>query len=222
MADHVRFLEALSPDPRVDLNRLVYADWLEEQGHPLGELLRLQVEIARRGEGDSKVPVLHMREMTLLAAHEPLFYDLAEEFGPELAARDRLHGVIALSRRDPVAFACPACGDGRARRWSAFHPVGLNWRLNPMAAIPELLFGVRLPRVTLVCKGCWEEWARCAACRVLLSVRRWHELFRWDRCRCPHCDAEVQVLHNAISGGVLGLGSLAGRGLAALLGRGRS
>src|SRR5947209_1506964 len=35
------FLEAIEANPDDDTLRLIYADWLEEQGDPLGEFIRL-------------------------------------------------------------------------------------------------------------------------------------------------------------------------------------
>jgi uncharacterized protein (TIGR02996 family) len=44
-------LQALHADPADDATRLVLADWLEEQGDPRGELLRLHVTLHRRPAG---------------------------------------------------------------------------------------------------------------------------------------------------------------------------
>jgi carbon storage regulator len=38
------FLRAIAADPADEATRLVYADWLEERGDPLGEFLRLQCQ----------------------------------------------------------------------------------------------------------------------------------------------------------------------------------
>jgi carbon storage regulator len=38
------FLRAIEADPGDEATRLVYADWLEEHGDPLGEFLRLQCQ----------------------------------------------------------------------------------------------------------------------------------------------------------------------------------
>lgn len=40
------FLEMIREDPNSDEPRLVYSDWLEEQGDPLGKLIRIQCELA--------------------------------------------------------------------------------------------------------------------------------------------------------------------------------
>jgi uncharacterized protein (TIGR02996 family) len=46
MTDHEHFLQAILADPDSDTPRLIYADWLEEQGDPRGEFIRTQCEAA--------------------------------------------------------------------------------------------------------------------------------------------------------------------------------
>jgi uncharacterized protein (TIGR02996 family) len=43
---HDDFLNALRASPNDNVSRLVYADWLDEQGDPLAEFLRLEVQLA--------------------------------------------------------------------------------------------------------------------------------------------------------------------------------
>jgi uncharacterized protein (TIGR02996 family) len=66
------FLQAIQEDPDDDTPRLVYADWLEEQGNPDGaaraELIRTQVELARLGD-DPRRAALEGRAAALLLAH---------------------------------------------------------------------------------------------------------------------------------------------------------
>lgn len=47
MNDEDAFLAAIKSAPNDDLPRLVYADWLDEQGRPGGEFLRVDCDIAR-------------------------------------------------------------------------------------------------------------------------------------------------------------------------------
>ncbi|MBN9120321.1 MAG: TIGR02996 domain-containing protein [Planctomycetes bacterium] len=42
---HEEFLAALEKSPNDNVTRLVYADWLDEQGDPLAEFLRLEVRL---------------------------------------------------------------------------------------------------------------------------------------------------------------------------------
>src|ERR1700693_2748764 len=125
---HARFLLALSPDPRKDVNRLIYADWLEEQGHPLAELLRLQVAIRDRCENDPEIESLADRESAVLQTNERAFaeLELALEPQPEaqLALQER---VLGISRRHPVRFDCPRCHGTSAFRMDARNPMVLHW-----------------------------------------------------------------------------------------------
>ena len=50
------FLETIRQNPEDDAPRLVYADWLEEQGDIRAEFLRLEVEWARRQRAPVKAP----------------------------------------------------------------------------------------------------------------------------------------------------------------------
>jgi len=52
------FLEAIAEAPDEDTPRLIYADWLMEQGDPRGEFIRCQVELARMDEADPRYPEL--------------------------------------------------------------------------------------------------------------------------------------------------------------------
>jgi uncharacterized protein (TIGR02996 family) len=56
------FLEAIVADPDADGPRLVYADWLDEQGDPVrAEFIRTQIALARMAEEDPRRPELTAR-----------------------------------------------------------------------------------------------------------------------------------------------------------------
>src|SRR5262249_50649041 len=56
--------------PEDDGVRLIYADWLQENGQPeRAEFIRAQVELARLGEDDPRREALADRQDELLAAH---------------------------------------------------------------------------------------------------------------------------------------------------------
>jgi uncharacterized protein (TIGR02996 family) len=70
MASDESFLRAIIDDPEDDAVRLVYSDWLEEQGDPArvarAELIRLQIQEARRArEGLDADPKLEGRSRVL-------------------------------------------------------------------------------------------------------------------------------------------------------------
>ena len=57
------FLRDILEAPEDDGPRLVYADWLEENGQATrAEFIRLQVELARLSLGDARYPELRRRE----------------------------------------------------------------------------------------------------------------------------------------------------------------
>jgi len=52
------FLEQLAAQPGDDVTRLVYADWLDEQGDPRSQFLRTEHELAYLGETDARADSL--------------------------------------------------------------------------------------------------------------------------------------------------------------------
>jgi uncharacterized protein (TIGR02996 family) len=68
---HDLFLRSIIAEPTNDLPRLVYADWLEENGHPAqAEFIRVQCELAALPEDDPRCPGFEDREHELLNQHE--------------------------------------------------------------------------------------------------------------------------------------------------------
>src|SRR5262245_15431683 len=64
------FLAAIQEAPDDDAPRLVYADWLEEQGDAdRAEFVRLQCALARLDEDDEGRPALEARERALWKKH---------------------------------------------------------------------------------------------------------------------------------------------------------
>ena len=65
------FLSTIAEYPDDDGPRLVYADWLEERGDPLGEFIRVQCERAHAESGENMPDAesLLMRERELLESH---------------------------------------------------------------------------------------------------------------------------------------------------------
>ncbi len=65
------FLQAILEAPDDDTPRLIYADWLEDQGDPRGELIRLEAQLARLAADDPSRPALERRERRLFAEEAP-------------------------------------------------------------------------------------------------------------------------------------------------------
>lgn len=74
------FLQAIIDEPEDDGLRLIFADWLEENGSPLGEFIRVQIELSEISPWHPRRPVLEARELELLRRHGGDWY-------PERAGR---------------------------------------------------------------------------------------------------------------------------------------
>src|SRR5262249_24580085 len=67
---HAGFLTDICAHPEDDAPRLIYADWLEENGETArAEFIRLQIELARRPGEEDPPPALLQREGELLDRH---------------------------------------------------------------------------------------------------------------------------------------------------------
>jgi uncharacterized protein (TIGR02996 family) len=64
------FLQAILESPEDDLPRLVYADWLTDQGDPRGEFVHVQCLLARLPGEDPRRPHLEARQRQLLDRHQ--------------------------------------------------------------------------------------------------------------------------------------------------------
>ena len=71
MSDRLTFLRAIRASPDDDTVRLVFADWLDEHDDPLGEFIRVQIELEpiRFRIDNPRAVELHAREDELLRKH---------------------------------------------------------------------------------------------------------------------------------------------------------
>jgi uncharacterized protein (TIGR02996 family) len=67
MTSESDFRHAIFEAPDDDVPRLLFADWLEDQGDPRGELIRLQCHLARWEPDWRRRTQLQQREQELLA-----------------------------------------------------------------------------------------------------------------------------------------------------------
>ena len=97
------FLRAVLADPADDAPRLIYADWLDEQGDPRGEFVRVQCRLAQLPAGHEAVGDLRRREKELLDRCEPAW------LGPAAPAPQRVlrPGVRGVSAPDCAAVLGP-------------------------------------------------------------------------------------------------------------------
>ena len=90
--DEIAFIEEIRQAPDDITPRLIYADFLEDDGNPRGEFIRVQCELSQTSAGDSSRPALFDRERELL-----------QEFGERWLAPVRALGVENVSH---ASFRC--------------------------------------------------------------------------------------------------------------------
>jgi uncharacterized protein (TIGR02996 family) len=78
------FLQDIKQNPDDNTPRLIFADWLEENGDPRGEFVRVQCELADCAPSDPRRPLLQKREKELFSRYrdvwlEPLLDDVASQ-----------------------------------------------------------------------------------------------------------------------------------------------
>jgi uncharacterized protein (TIGR02996 family) len=95
------FLQDIRDHPDDNELRLIFADWLEEQGDPRGAFVRVQVELARLTEVEPGYAVRKRREAELLRQYGKAWL---APFG-ELAARvEFVRGLARLDFRRPASL----------------------------------------------------------------------------------------------------------------------
>src|SRR5437660_107995 len=97
MADEAAFLDAIIADPDDDALRLIFADWLDEQGDPRGEFIRVQIELAGMSEDDPRLAPLAERERELLRLHKTAWLGPVGRIADEAGFRRGLLGSIRVS-----------------------------------------------------------------------------------------------------------------------------
>jgi carbon storage regulator len=70
-ADETPFLQAILEEPGDEGTRLVFADWLEERGDPLGEFLHNQCRLAKLSPDDHEALALEGKQRALWTEHGP-------------------------------------------------------------------------------------------------------------------------------------------------------
>jgi uncharacterized protein (TIGR02996 family) len=101
-------LDAVLERPDDDAPRLVYADWLAEQGDPRGEFILVQCELARTGVGEARRAALEERAQQLLDAHRAQWLG---PLTPEAASVSFERGFLSeltVHDADAVEAALPA------------------------------------------------------------------------------------------------------------------
>jgi uncharacterized protein (TIGR02996 family) len=121
MSTEAALLRAIRDQPDEDTPRLVYADFLEEDGASArAEFIRVQIERARLPEGDPLRPPLEDREHELLAEHECDWLGVAPDDTSELEEWTFDRGFVNEVAASPYFMRGPGadlCAAHPVRRW---------------------------------------------------------------------------------------------------------
>ncbi len=141
MSCHDAFLQEIIAHPRDDAPRLIYADWLEEQGDPRAEFIRTQCELARLPDDAPQRPALESREAQLLNQYGAVWLGLLP---PKLRRPHFRRGFVETAEASLTDYL-------------AEHP---HWR----QAAPILELRLQADRVSR------DQWRSFAACPDLAAV----------------------------------------------------
>jgi uncharacterized protein (TIGR02996 family) len=139
MTDHDALLRAIAAHPEEDTPRLMYADWLEENGRPdRAEFVRVQVELARFGANDPTRRPWVIRNLRFLRDHVPGWKaGLPQlpgvewgDFNRGLVEEVQAQTEVAVVRYAAAIFAEPAVHILRLTRLTSGRD---------LAAVPELV-----------------------------------------------------------------------------------
>jgi uncharacterized protein (TIGR02996 family) len=98
------FLRAINEEPDEDAHRLVYADWLDDNGQPeRAEFIRVQCALPRMAPDDPRRPGLAAREQALYDAHHRAWRDELADW-----ARPRAYGLHTFRRGFVAHVLCTA------------------------------------------------------------------------------------------------------------------
>lgn len=121
MSTETALLRSIRDLPDEDTPRLVYADYLEEEGHAArAEFVRVQVERARLPEGDPQRAALEDREQELLGEHECDWLGVPPGETDELTEWEFDRGFVHEVAASPVFMNGPGgdlCAAHPVRRW---------------------------------------------------------------------------------------------------------
>ncbi|MBN9119669.1 MAG: TIGR02996 domain-containing protein [Planctomycetes bacterium] len=121
MSTEAALLRAIRDMPDEDTPRLVYADYLDEEGQSArAEFIRVQVELAGLPEGDPRRNALEDREHELLAEHECDWLGVAPGDADELTEWAFARGFVEEVAASPYFMREPGadlCAAHPVRRW---------------------------------------------------------------------------------------------------------
>src|SRR5262245_58149635 len=98
------FLQAINAEPDEDAHRLVFADWLDDNGQPeRAEFIRVQCALTKLGPDDRRPPDLVKRETALYQAHHQTWFNELPGW-----ARPRGYGLFTFRRGFVAQILCTA------------------------------------------------------------------------------------------------------------------
>lgn len=96
MTEHDAFLRAIAANPEDDAPRLIFSDWLEENGDPeRAEFIRTQCELTSSKLSEKRRHALRVRERELLNVHR---HEWCQSFGLPIADVSFERGLISRMR----------------------------------------------------------------------------------------------------------------------------
>jgi len=126
-----KFFEDILEHPQDDAPRLLYAEWLEEHGDPLGEFIRVQCRLARLPMNHLCVLELETRERELLAEYER---DWVGDLGDMLDWWTFRRGFVEEIGTSTDKFLANACSLFQRAPIQEVHLCGVRNRIEPLAA----------------------------------------------------------------------------------------
>jgi uncharacterized protein (TIGR02996 family) len=120
MSTEAALLRTIRETPDDDTARLVYADFVEEEGDAArGEFIRVQVELARLPDDDPRRPALEDREHELLAGNEARWLNIPDD-AEGLTEWEFARGFVEEIAATPFFMLGPGadlCAAHPVRRW---------------------------------------------------------------------------------------------------------
>src|SRR5262245_4164447 len=151
------FLARIRELPDEDGPRLIYADWLDEQGDPRGEFVRVQIALARLPEYDRRRPELLRAERDLLTLYGDLWAEPFRGLATGPVFRRGFVNEVKVTARQFLAHPQDLFRAGPVRH---LHLLDLGSHLVPVFASPYL---GRLSGLTVYAQHLGESLARAVA-----------------------------------------------------------
>jgi carbon storage regulator CsrA len=141
--EEVGLLEAIRAAPADEVPRLIYADWLEEQGDPRGEFIRVQCALAQLPQGDPRRSARAERERALGDEHGQTW---RSDLPPVLRHQPFVRGFVEVAGlavpefhcHAPVVFASAPVRHLQVQPWEFWPPGAVPRGMAALLASPYL------------------------------------------------------------------------------------